>query len=233
MNELRAIFPIHIVRGALLRPDGIAVGLVVGGAPSWDLLSVAARAQAGSDYHRLLLALDAPLDVYLIEQPPDVEEEIAALIERQERASHALLATILGEMADYLAGLNHLSNSRNRQVVWAIATGADASARVVGGLVGTLRKAPLPGQNASAKAAGPTPVSLAALAQASEKARRLAEALEQLGGAPPPRLPEAEEIARIVYRLADPVREQRYPLAGTLLDRVRRLVTNNTWEHSV
>jgi len=38
MNDLRATFPIQIVRGALLRSDGIAVGLVSGGAPAWDLL---------------------------------------------------------------------------------------------------------------------------------------------------------------------------------------------------
>jgi hypothetical protein len=36
---------------------------------------------------------------------------------------------------------------------------------------------------------------------------------------------EAEEIAHLIYGLADPVRAQRYPLAGTLLDRVRRIVT--------
>jgi hypothetical protein len=36
---------------------------------------------------------------------------------------------------------------------------------------------------------------------------------------------EAEEIAQLLYQLADPVRAQRYPLAGTLLDRVRRVVT--------
>ena len=80
MSDLRSIFPTQIVRGALLRPDGMAVGLVVGGAPSWDLLSLAARGQAGSDYHRLLLTLDAPIDVYLVDQPPDAAGEIATLI---------------------------------------------------------------------------------------------------------------------------------------------------------
>jgi hypothetical protein len=61
--------------------------------------------------------------------------------------------------------------------------------------------------------------------QAIEQACRLADSLSQLGGTPAPRLLEAEEIARLVYGLADPVRAQRYPLAGTLLDRVRRVVT--------
>jgi hypothetical protein len=65
---------------------------------------------------------------------------------------------------------------------------------------------------------------MTALAQAVEKARRLADALHQLGGHPAPRVMEAEEIARLVYQLADPIRAQRYPLAGTLLERVRRVV---------
>jgi hypothetical protein len=56
-------------------------------------------------------------------------------------------------------------------------------------------------------------------------ARRLADSLSQLGGTPPPRLLEAEEIARLVYGLSDPVRAQRYSLAGPLLDRVRRVLT--------
>jgi hypothetical protein len=58
-----------------------------------------------------------------------------------------------------------------------------------------------------------------------ERARRLADALGQLDGTPQPRLMEAEEIARLLYTLADPIRAGRYPLAGPLLDRVRRVVT--------
>ena len=77
MNELRALFPLQIVRGALLRPDGVAVGLVVGGAPPWDLRSLAGRSQASEEYHRLLLALDAPIDVYLIDEPPNLAGAIA------------------------------------------------------------------------------------------------------------------------------------------------------------
>ena len=221
MNGLRAVFPIQIVRGALLRPDGIAVGLISGGAPSWDLLSRSARAQAGSDYHRLLLSLDAPIDMYLVDQPPDVAGEIAVLLDRQERAEHPLLAGVLSEMADYLTELAQQSGSRAKQVVWAVTAGADTSARGVGGLdIGSLI-----GRGANAKVAGPAKAGLTALAQAVEKARRLADSLSQLGGTPPPRLMDAEEIARLVYGLADPVRAHRYPLAGTLLDRVRRVVT--------
>lgn len=224
MSDLRTVLPTQIVRGALLRPDGIAVGLVSGGAPSWDLLSQAARAHAGSDYHRLLMALDAPLDVYLVDQPPDLAAEIAALLERQVPADHPLLAGVLGEMADYLTELAQQSGSRAKQVIWAITAGHAVSAHGVGGLdIGSLL-----GRGASAKAAtvGPAKAGLTALAQAVEKARRLADSLSQLGGTPAPRLMEAEEIARLVYGLADPVRAQRYPLAGTLLDRVRRVVTS-------
>lgn len=219
MNDLRTVLPTQIVRGALLRPDGIAVGLVSGGAPSWDLLSQAARAQTGGDYHRLLLALDAPLHVYLVDQPPDLAQEIAALLEQQARVEHPLLAGVLSEMADELAELAHQSGSRGKQVIWALTAGRDASPRGVGGLdIGNLI-----GRNA--KAAGPSRAGLTALAQAVEKARRLAGSLSQLGGTPAPRLMEAEEIARLLYGLADPVRAQRYPLAGTFLDRVRRVIT--------
>jgi hypothetical protein len=220
MNDLRAVLPTQIVRGALLRPDGVAVGLISGGAPSWDFLSLATRGQAGGDYHRLLVALDAPIDVYLVDQPPDLAGEIGMLVDRQERADHPLLAGVLGEIADYLTELAQQSGSRAKQVIWAVTTGAEASTRGVGGLdiAGLLGR----GAHAAAHAkAGAT-----ALAQAIEKARRLAESLGQLGGTPAPRLMDAEEIARLVYGLADPVRAQRYPLAGTLLDRVRRVVTS-------
>jgi hypothetical protein len=220
MNELREIFPTRIVRGAVLRADGVAVGLVVGGSLSWDLLSLAARAQAGADYHRLLLALDAPIDVYLVDQPPDVADQVATLLERQTRAAHPLLETVLSEIADYMIELAQQTSSRAKQVIWAVTTSADTQALGVGGLdlLQLIRRG-------SGTPAGPAPAGLATLAQAVEKARRLCEALNQLGGTPPPRLLEAEEIARLLYGLADPVRAQRYPLAGTLLERVRRIVT--------
>jgi hypothetical protein len=220
MNELRGLLPSWIVRGALLRADGIAVGLVGGGAPSWDLLSLASRAQAGADYHRLLLALDAPIDVYLVDQPPEVAGELATLLDRQTHAAHPLLATVLSEIAEYLTELAQQNGSRAKQVLWAVTAGTEISARGVGGLDLTS----LIGRG-SGKPAGPAQAGLTALAQAVEKARRLADALSHLGGTPAPRLLEAEEIARLVYGLADPVRAQRYPLAGALLDRVRRVVT--------
>ena len=219
--DLRSTLPSHIVRGALLRPDGAAVGLVSGGAPSWDLLSHAARAQAGSDYHRLLLALDGPIDVYLVDQPPDVAADIALLHERQTEVDHPLLEEVLGEMAEYLTELAQQSGGRAKQVIWAVTASADVSVRGVGGLDLTS----LIGRRAATKATGPAPAEQAALGRAIEQARRLADALVQLGGTPTPRLLEAEEIAHLLYALVDPVRAQRYPLAGSLLNRVQRIVT--------
>lgn len=220
-NDLRTVFPAQVVRGALLRYDGVAVGLVSGGAPAWDLLSRAARAQTGGEYHRLLLSLDAPIDVYLVDQPPDVAEEIATLIARQARADQPQLAGVLSEMADYLTELAQQSGSRAKQVIWAVTASGDASARGFGGL----DLASLIARGARGNTVGPTKVGIAALAQAVEKARRLADALSQIGGAPAPQVMEAEEIAYLVYQLADPVRAHHYPLAGTLLDRVRRVMT--------
>ena len=220
MEELRNIFPTHITRGALLRSDGVAVGLVGGGAPSWELRSLAGRAQAGSDYHRLLLSLDAPIDVYMVDQPPNLASAVATLLDRQDAAEPPILATIRSELADYLAELSSQSGSRAKQTIWAVTAGGGAAARRPIGLdLGSLVK-----RRSSVLAAGPTREGAATLAQAVERARRLADSLAQLGGAPPPRLLEAEEIARLLYQLADPVRAQRYPLAGALLDRVRRIV---------
>jgi hypothetical protein len=225
MSDLRAIFPTQIVRGALLRPDGIAVGLVSGGAPSWDLLSLAGRSQAGEDYHRLLLSLDAPLDVYVVDQPPDVAGEISLLLERQEAADHPLLAAVLSEMADYLTELSGHSGSRAKQVIWAVTAGGEASTRGVGGLDFGSLIGRTTGMRVNSPRRSGSRSATTVLAQAIEKARRLADSLGQLGSAPAPRLLEAEEIARLLYGLADPVRAQRYPLSGTLLDRVRRVVT--------
>ena len=233
MNDLRTIFPTQVMRGALLRPDGIAVGLVSGGAPSWELLSQAMRGQVGDDYHRLLLALDAPLDVYMVDQPPDVAGAITLLLERQQQTnqrpdSSPLLTAVLNEIADYLTDLGQQSGSRAKQVIWAVTADGDASARGVGGL--DLRSLLRRGASGRPGGSGQGQVRIApaALTQAVEQARRLADALSMLGGTPAPRLLEAEEIARLVYGLADPVRAQRYPLAGTLLDRVRRVVAQTT-----
>lgn len=220
MGDLRTILPNQVTRGALLRPDGVAVGLVIGGAPAWDLLSLDGRAQTTSDYHHLLLATAAPLDIYVVDQPPALADDITTLLERQAQADHPLLAQVLGELAEYLEDLSQQGSSRAKQVIWAVSSSGDAASRAVGSL--DLSQFTL---GRTKKVAGPSRAEVSALAQAVEKARRLADALHQLGGAPPPRLMEAEEIAALVYQLVDPVRSQRYPLAGTLLDRVRRVVT--------
>jgi len=220
MNDLRQLFPAQIVRGALLRPDGVAVGLVSGGAPAWDLLSLAARSQAGDNYHRVLLALDAPIDVYVVDQPPDIASAVGTLLARQEYVEHSLLAGVLAEMADYLAELSQYSGSRAKQVIWAVTSNPAASTRAIGGF--SLMH--LIGHNGQ-RTTGQMTAARTALTQATQQARRLADMLASLGATPAPRLMEAEEIVQLLYRLADPVRSQRYPLAGVLLDRVRRVVT--------
>lgn len=220
MDDLRTILPNQVTRGALLRPDGVAVGLVIGGAPAWDLLSLDGRAQTASDYHHLLLTIAAPLDIYVVDQVPALADDMTTLLERQAEADHPLLAQVLGELAEYLDDLSHQGSSRAKQVIWAVTSSSDAAARAAV----SLDLAQFMGRRTK-KASGPSRAEASALAQAVEKARRLADGLHQLGGAPPPRLMEAEEIAALVYQLVDPVRSQRYPLAGTLLDRVRRVMT--------
>ena len=221
--ELRSLFPTHITRGALLRSDGVAVGLVVGGAPAWDLLSAAGRNQAGEEYHHLLMALDTALDVYVVDQPPDLAREIAELQARRARMPHLLLAETLEDIADYLVELGQSTGSRAKQVVWAVSVGGASGAPTRS--VGSLDLAGLFRSGRPAQHDGPSPAGRAALSQALERARRLADAVRALGGSPLPRVMEAEEIARLIYQLADPVRAARYPLAGTLLDRVRRVLT--------
>lgn len=218
-HELRALFPVRLTRGALLHADGAAVGLVSGGAPAWELLSLAGRAQVGGQYHRLLLALEHPIDVLVVDQPPDLEGEIAELRARRDRLDHPLLADALDEVAEYVSELGCSSGSRAKQVIWVAGGGGSPSHRAASSLdlVGLLRHRPhAPSRQARTEHT--------ALAQAVERARHLADALRALGGTPPPRLMEAEEIARLIYALADPVRASRYPLEGALLDRVRRVV---------
>ncbi|HWQ13907.1 MAG TPA: hypothetical protein VNL77_14000, partial [Roseiflexaceae bacterium] len=154
--ELRRLFPTQIIRGALLRPDGGAVGLVTGGAPAWDLLALEARDQAGADYHRLLLALDTPVDVYVVDHPPDLTGEIATLHERQRRATHPLMADVLDEIAGYLAELAQQTGSRAKQVVWTVTAGGSAAATAARG-VGGLDLTALLQRGGPVKATGPSP----------------------------------------------------------------------------
>lgn len=221
MDELRKMFPAEIVRGALLRPDGVAVGLVSGGAPAWDLLSRAARGQAGSEYHRLLLSLDAPIDLYVVDQPPDLADEIAMLLSRRDGTDTPVLTAVRSAITDYLTELAAQSGSRAKQVIWAVTVSSGVGARGVS----SLDIPRLLGHRAGAKMVTGSTFASSALSHAVERARHLGDALSQLGGTPAARLMEAEEIARLLYSMGDPVRAQRYPLTGTLLDRVRRVVT--------
>src|SRR3712207_9286934 len=99
-NELRAIFPVRLIRGAMLRADGRAVGVVGGGAPQWELLPRPERAARAAAYHQMLLALDRQLHVYMLDDALNVGTQIEFLLERQERAQSPLHAAVLGEMAD-------------------------------------------------------------------------------------------------------------------------------------
>jgi hypothetical protein len=188
----------------------------------WRAAELAERVgQAGSEYHRLLLSLDAPIDLYVVDQPPDLAGEIATLLSRWDGSDTPTLAAVRSAIADYLTELASQSGSRAKQAIWAVTAMSGATARSVL----SLDIPRLIGLHAGAGTAARGAAASPALAQALERARRLADALSQLGGTPAARLMEAEEIAGLLYSLADPVRAQRYPLTGTLLDRVRRVVT--------
>lgn len=216
-NELHAIIPQRIVRGAILRSDGRAVGLVGGGAPAWDLRSHESRAHLAEVYHRILLAQDSPIDVYVVDGPPDLENEIAELYRCSGQSDQPILAAILDEMTEYLERCAHTTSSRHRLTIWAVAGNEPSVLPVTARrwISGSLRG------NGTPSAQRGT----ALLAEAIERARHLADALASLGGSPPPRLLEAEEIARLWFRLIDPVRSLRYPLQGTFLERVRSVVS--------
>lgn len=216
-NELRAAIPQRIVRGAILRSDGRAVGLVGGGAPAWDLRSRESRARLAETYHRILLAQDTPVDVYVVDGPPDLDREITELYRRSSQSAHPTLIAVLDEIAAYLEECASAAVHRHRQTIWAIAS-SEPSALPIGA------RNWLSGSIQNARGAVPTPRDAPLLAEAVERARRLADALAPLGGTPPPRLLEAEEIARLWFRLIDPVRASRYPLQGALLERIRLVV---------
>jgi hypothetical protein len=219
-NELRAAIPQRIVRGAILRSDGRAVGLVGGGAPAWDLRSRESRVRLAETYHRILLAQEAPVDVYIVDGPPDLDHEMIELYRRSSQSDHPTLTAVLDEIAEYLEECASATVSRHRQIIWSVA-GREPSALPVGArhwLSGSLR---------GASGVGPMARNAPLLTEAVERARRLADALAALGGTPPPRLLEIEEIARLWFRLIDPVRASRYPLRGGLLERIRMVVSVN------
>ncbi|MGQ9893915.1 MAG: hypothetical protein ACUVSY_08980 [Roseiflexus sp.] len=215
VTELHRAIPLRITRGAILRSDGCAVGLVTGGAPSWDLRSRESKARLAETYHRILLAQDAPIDIYIIDGPPDLEHEMTELYRRSDQSKNPTLTAVLDDMVTFLEECAGASAGRHRQTIWAIACSNGLTSAGPWAL-GSLWSA-----NSAARA---TSRVSALLTEAVERARRLADALMALGGSPQPRLPEPEEIVRLWFRLVDPVRAARYPLQGALLERIRSVV---------
>lgn len=216
--DVRLLIPTQISDGAFLRADGVAVGLVVGGAPAWDLMAREDRAQTSGAYHQLLMARQAPLDIYLVDAIPDVERSIITLLNQQERAESDVLADILGEIADYLDTLARRSVVCAKQVIWAVTAseGDDAESTLNLGWLSPRRAQ----REHAAHRKG-----VGVLREAQSRARQLAASLSILGGFPPPRPMTAEEIARLVYQCADPIRAQRFPPIGPLLERLRSVIT--------
>lgn len=223
MKDPREVMPLHIADGVIVRQDGSAIGLVGGGAPSWDLLSFAGRVQVQADYHRLLCSLQAPIDMYIVDAPTSLADEVVTFLQAQDRATNGTQAQILGELADELTMIGDGQGSRAKQVIWAIThqMGTPRPTADMASLSGLLR----PRSHAKPVQTGVTAPMAQSIAAARSAALRWAEALRSLGGVPTPRLLVAEEIARLVYQLADPIRAQRYPLSGNILARVRRAIT--------
>ncbi|HMO56332.1 MAG TPA: hypothetical protein PKA05_07965 [Roseiflexaceae bacterium] len=221
MDELRTLFSVRLARGALLRADGSAFALVGGGAPAWELLAPAERARIGADYHRMLLALETPLDIYSIDEPLDPSRELQLLLTRQNAAldtGHLLHAAVLGDIAAYLADLAGEAAARTRQVIWVFGSGRDHTGTShmlnIDLWLSSIRRERHSASSESQRM----------LQHAAEQARRFADALAVLGGTPPPQPLEPEAIAWLLYRLADPIRARRFGLNGRLLERIRRLV---------
>lgn len=209
-DELRAWLPERIERGAFVCADGTAIGLVGGGAIAADLTPREHVAAAAREYHGVLLAQGQPLHIYVVDQPLSLDAELRALLSRQAQEPHALLRAILGELADRMADAALHRTPRSKQTIWAISVPPPVT-RALPSLA--RRGTGKAGSNASA-----------ALREATDRARRLADALGALGGHPLPRLLEIHEIMLLWLWLADPIRAQRYPLSGDPLARMHRVV---------
>jgi len=200
MSDLIRLLPTQIVDGALRRGDGVAVGLVLGGAPSWELTDAATQAGLGATYRQILHALQHPISVYLVDAPIDYRAALARIDVQRQQAAPPMLAAVLQECSARIsAEVPHLTHAR--QVLWAV-PGAPAA---------HVRRGRAPG------------AAQADLTQAQAQARALLTALSSLGAALPPQLPSAETIARVLYAQLDPIRAIRYPLHGPLLPRVQSL----------
>lgn len=213
-GDLRALLPVQIVDGGCLLADGSAVGLVSGGAVTWELLAQAERQQVYAQYHALLLAQEQPISVVLVDQALDLQRAMLDLNLRHQAADSALQATILGEIVDQIAAAAEVGATSRKQVIWQVPIAAQlVSATTVRGW--------WPFRQASAAATSPVPDTLE---RAVRAAQRLAEHLRQLGGQPAPQPMTATAIAQCWWLLLDPIRARRVPIGSNLLRLVQPVI---------
>lgn len=213
-GDLRALLPIQIVDGGCLLADGSAVGLVSGGAVTWELLAHPERQQVYAQYHALLMAQEQPLSVTWIDQALDLQRAMLDLNGRHQAATSALQATILSEIVDQIAAAAEVGATSRKQIVWQVP--------IAGQAVGaTAVRRWWPGGQA---AAGAPPLVSESLGRAVRAALRLAEQLRQLDGQPAPQPMRATEIAQCWWLLLDPIRARRVPLGVNLLRLVQPVI---------
>lgn len=221
-DRLRPLFPEAITNGAFLLPDGSAGGVVIGGTPFWEMISTHEQAQIASAYHFLLLALEEPLDIYILDRPVDLWSHLDALLLQQPHVmGNALQAELLAEMIGRVNEALQPGATLSKQVVWVI--------RVTKGVTSNVSFSTRVQRRGSQPTL--TAEQSSVLRQAVSLAQRLASQLQQLQGIPP-HIASAETIAQLWYYLADPIRSQRYPLTGNLLDRVQRVMATTQSEGS-
>lgn len=213
-GDLRSLLPVQIIDGGCLLADGSAVGLVSGGAVTWELLAQAERQQVYAQYHALLLAQEQPVSVAWIDQALDLQRAVLDLNLRHQAATSALQATILSEVVDQIAAAAEVGATSRKQIVWQVPIAGHAVSAT------TVRRWWPVGQ---AAAPAPTPVS-DTLARAVRAAQRLAEHLRQLDGQPAPQPMRATEIAQCWWLLLDPIRARRVPIGVNLLRLVQPVI---------
>jgi hypothetical protein len=226
MKELRDVYPVHVVYGGFLRSDNAGVGVVVGGAPVWDLVSQAIRSQRGRHYHQMLMTLDNELHVFFTNEPVDLSDPMMTFLHAQARVTHSMQARILGEFADSLTdatlpggihdGVQVVhSVSRVTQVLWELPV-LPAS---LGGLP----------RLAGNKDGGLVQRQAAVVRSAVQRARAWVDMLGLLGGSPYARLLSSDELVERFYSSADPQRKRLFPLEGSIAGRVRPVIDAIAW----
>lgn len=213
-GDLRPLLPVQIVDGGCLLADGSAVGLVSGGAVTWELLAQAERQQVYAQYHALLLAQEQPISVAWIDQALDLQRAMLDLNVRHQAATSALQATILSEVVDQIAAAAAVGATSRKQIVWQVPVAGQAVSTTA------LRR----WWPVSQAAGGAPPALPDTLGRAVRAAQRLAEQLRQLDGQPAPQLMRAAEIAQCWWLLLDPIRARRVPLGVNLLRLVQPLI---------